>query len=577
MRHPRHLSLLWKILFATSVAITLLFAFTGWIVQREAIRATSETLDVEVRASFRAYESLWRARAKLFASVSSILSSMSDVRAAFGTRDQETIRDTASELWRKVSSEAAVFVVADPRGKMIASLGGVPFSQSDDLPVVRQAAPAFPAQSSGFLIQNGKLYQVTVTPVYVQSTGGPALINVLVAGFAVDDALARQLSESAGGSEFIFFGERREVIASTLSRTEAGQLGALAAPGNALRRAVNGGEEYAALTSPLRDVTGRPIGSLAILRSFRAASLGIRQLQREIAAIWVFAVLAGLLLTYVLARKILEPVDRLDKAAAQIARGNYDHRVAVSGSDELGRLSATFNGMCQAIQDAREDLIRQERISTVGRLSSSIVHDLRNPLAAIYGGAEMLVDNDLPVAQVKRLAQNLYQASRRIQEMLQDLVNVSRGKVEALEQCSMRDVVAAACENLSSIAASQGVAIHNDVAEEIELPLERARMERVFLNLIDNALEAMPEGGEVRISAVREAAAVLIRIEDTGPGIAREIRPLLFHPFVTAGKRNGLGLGLALSRQTVLDHGGELWADQNVENGARFWMRLVNR
>jgi signal transduction histidine kinase len=442
---------------------------------------------------------------------------------------------------------------------------------------VRQAAPAFPAQSSGFLIQNGKLYQVTVTPVYVQSTGGPALINVLVAGFAVDDALARQLSESAGGSEFIFFGESREVIASTLSRAEAGQLGALAAPGNALRRAVNGREEYAALTSPLRDVTGKPIGSLAILRSFRAASLGIRQLQREIAAIWVFAVLAGLLLTYVLARKILEPVDRLDKAAAQIARGNYDHRVAVSGSDELGRLSATFNGMCQAIQDAREDLIRQERISTVGRLSSSIVHDLRNPLAAIYGGAEMLVDNDLPVGQVKRLAQNLYQASRRIQEMLQDLVNVSRGKVEALEQCCMRDVVAAACENLSSIAASQGVTIHNNVAEEIELPLERARMERVFLNLIDNALEAMPEGGEVRISAVREAASVLIRIEDTGPGIAREIRPHLFHPFVTAGKRNGLGLGLALSRQTVLDHGGELWADQNVENGARFWMRLVSR
>ena len=63
MRHPRHLSLLWKILFATSIAITLLFAFTGWIVQREAIRATSETLEVEVRASFRAYESLWRARA----------------------------------------------------------------------------------------------------------------------------------------------------------------------------------------------------------------------------------------------------------------------------------------------------------------------------------------------------------------------------------------------------------------------------------------------------------------------------------------------------------------------------------
>lgn len=575
MKQPRHLSLLWKILFSTSVAITALFGLTGWIVQREAIRATSETLEVELRASFRAYDSLWRARAKLFASISSILSSMSDVRAAFGTMDQQTIRDKAGELWSKVSSEAAVFVVADPRGRPIASIGTPPFGNSGDLPVVRQAAPAFPKQSSGFLLQDGRLYQVTVTPVYVQSTGEQALIDVLVAGFAVDDGLARQLKDSAGGSEFVFFGSKQQVIASTVPRAEAGELSALANPASAVRRALAGGEEYAALTTPLRDVEGKPIGSLAILRSFRAASEGIRQLRRKIVAIWVFAVLAGLLLTYVLAGRILEPVNRLDRAAAEIAQGNYDHRVPVSGNDELARLAATFNGMCQSIQEARDDLIRQERIATIGRLSSSIVHDLRNPLAAIYGGAEMLVDNDLPAPQMTRLAQNVYRASRRIQEMLQDLVNISRGRVETLEPCHLREVVAAACESLTSAADSQSVAIHNDVPDEIELQLERARMERVFLNLIGNALEAMPEGGEVRISAARENQSVLVRIEDTGPGISQDIRAHLFRPFVTSGKRNGLGLGLTLSRQTVLDHGGDLWADPSPERGARFWMRLV--
>src|SRR6185437_2543651 len=113
--------------------------------------------------------------------------------------------------------------------------------------------------------------------------------------------------------------------------------------------------------------------------------------------------------------------------------------------------------MCASIQNARQEMIRQERISTVGRLSSSIVHDLRNPLAAIYGGAEMLVDNDLPAPQIKRLAQNLYQASRRIQEMLQDLVNISRGKVEAFEPCRLHEVVAAACESLNAAAVAQDV------------------------------------------------------------------------------------------------------------------------
>ena len=89
--------------------------------------------------------------------------------------------------------------------------------------------------------------------------------------------------------------------------------------------------------------------------------------------------------------------------------------------------------MCASIQQARQELIRQERISTIGRLSSSIVHDLRNPLAAVYGGAEMLVDAELTPLQVKRLAANIYRASRRIQELLQDLLNVSRGSARGAE------------------------------------------------------------------------------------------------------------------------------------------------
>src|SRR5437868_11455694 len=114
----------------------------------------------------------------------------------------------------------------------------------------------------------------------------------------------------------------------------------------------------------------------------------------------------------------------------------------------MGRLASTFNNMCASIRQARVDLIRQERISTIGRLSGSIVHDLRNPLAAIYGGAEMLVDGDLPPGHVKRLAGNIYRASRRIQELFQDLLNVSRGKTSAPEMCRLREVAAAACELL---------------------------------------------------------------------------------------------------------------------------------
>jgi signal transduction histidine kinase len=102
-------------------------------------------------------------------------------------------------------------------------------------------------------------------------------------------------------------------------------------------------------------------------------------------------------------------------------------------------------------------------------------------------------------------------------------------------------------------------------------------MERVFLNLIGNAIEAMPNGGTIDICAQRNDGHVLVRVDDTGPGIPESVRARLFEPFVTSGK-NGIGLGLALSRQTVLDHGGDLWIEDGTqaENkaGAHFRLQL---
>ncbi len=154
------------------------------------------------------------------------------------------------------------------------------------------------------------------------------------------------------------------------------------------------------------------------------------------------------------------------------------------------------------------------------------------------------------------------------------MLNVSRGKTGAPELCRLREVASAACDSLAGAAETQGVAIAISIPPEIELPLDRSRMERAFVNLVGNSLEAMPEGGQVRISASFENGSALIQVEDTGPGIAPEIRANLFQPFVTAGKRNGLGLGLALTRQTVLEHGGDMWVESEPGRGARFFLRL---
>src|SRR5690348_14531967 len=188
MRSPfSRLPLLAKILLSTSVAITVLFGITGEIVLAHIGRTMSDTLEEEVRNSFQAYTSLLKSREDLLSSVSRILATIPPVRLAFSTGDRATIQDTASELWSKISDSNAIFLVTDPAGKVLASLGGIaPISLEKRLDIVPELAGQFPRQASGFLLRNGQLYHISVTPVYVDSTGEAALLNVLVAGYHVD-------------------------------------------------------------------------------------------------------------------------------------------------------------------------------------------------------------------------------------------------------------------------------------------------------------------------------------------------------------------------------------------------------
>ena len=213
-----------------------------------------------------------------------------------------------------------------------------------------------------------------------------------------------------------------------------------------------------------------------------------------------------------------------------------------------------------------------ENVDGLEWFSTSIVHDLRNPLTTVYAAAETLLDLDPGPPQVKRLATNIYCAAGRMRELLADLNRVALGNTITAEMCDVREIITAASDAASAAAENRSVQILLEVPEGIELPLIRPRMQSVFFNLITNALEAMLAGGRLRIAAREASDCVLIEMEDTGPGIPRGIRDRLFEPFVTAGKQNGLGLGLALARQTVLSHGGDIWVEHS--GGARFVIRL---
>ena len=559
-------SLLAKIYLSTVVAVTFLFAAAGWFFERQASTALHDGVEQEVLAGLGTIDASLESRAEHLSTASAFLASMSDVRSAFGTRDAPTIRDTAGEMWERAQvghsdASPAAFAVADPGGTVIASVGGLTppalnIGQQIATRLLDPARQAFPRQSAAFATWDDAVWQVVITPLYVDSGAHPALLNILLAAHPVTEQTLRNLKERTGGSDFLL----RVNGATVLSTTAAAEVSAHP-------------EHFAIRRTALKDGEGNTLAELWAVRSFAAVETRIATLERTVVIAWLVAMTIGLVLSYLLARRIVRPVRALNQAAQQVARENYSVRVPEDSHDELGVLSRTFNHMSASIEDARAEQVRTGQITAVGRLAASIAHDLRNPLAAIVGGSEMISDFDLPAEQMKQTAVHIHKAARRMESMLSEIGQVARAEPGKRTPCAVIDLVAAAVESQQAKAAQKNVTIRQSADESWSVLCEHSRVERVMINLISNSLEVLPDGGEIAIIASRNGANVQIEVSDNGPGIPDEIRGQLFQPFVTAGKKNGLGLGLALARQTMIEHSGDLELLPS-EKGARFRLRL---
>jgi len=566
--NPRRIPLLWKIWLSTSVALTALFVLLGFFVLRSVYSASAQSLLREAQASAKAYEALWGARAEQLQSLAAVVG---------GLPVSNKLLETPglwSRMHRQLRGQSFLFV-ADESGAVLQRYPDTGTPALDLGPLLASAKPHFPRPTAAFLTESSVLYQVVLTPLYAGGSDQRDLTGVLIGGFAINHAEARELKARTGTSECIF-AARGQIFGSTLDDRATGNLARHLARTPTSGLVTDGTTEFVPLEHTLKGFDGKPVARLWILRSFEDARQSLAAVRRRILMLWEAAVVAGLLLTYITVKRLVKPIRDLDLAASEVAMQNYGHRVPVDRDDELGRLAATFNKMCDSVQTARAVLVRRERAAVIGRLTSSIVHDLRNPLAAIYGGCELLAETHPSPEHRRRITENILRASRRVQEMLDDLMRISRGQRSqpSDEPHSLDQVVAAAEARLTDAAAAQNVTLIRRIPPSITLLGTRTRLEGVFVNLIQNALDVMPNGGEVRLEASTEGNWVILEVTDTGPGVSDEIRDQLFQPFVSHGKRNGLGLGLALARQTALDHGGDLWLSGDSARGARFLLRL---
>lgn len=237
----------------------------------------------------------------------------------------------------------------------------------------------------------------------------------------------------------------------------------------------------------------------------------------------------------------------------------------MSGSNTLELPRGSF-----AVKDQPE---RRSRVAGMDTVALTIVHDLRNPLSAIHAAAEMLMTTELSQPQMQRLVKNMYLASTRSQELLEHFAESCRSESRR-KPCNLGELIAAAKARVTPAATAQSVRIEHPGPSDLMVVADRAGIESVLDNLLNNAVQALTGGGMIQVWAASKEDSAVVKVRDTGPGVRPDVREKLFQPFVSAGKKNGLGLGLAAAHQTVTEHGGRMWHYSEPGWGACFAFSL---
>ena len=243
--------------------------------------------------------------------------------------------------------------------------------------------------------------------------------------------------------------------------------------------------------------------------------------------------------------------------------------------EELQQRNRELQATLDKLRAAQDELIRAERLSVVGRMASSLVHDLKNPMTSIKGFAQLLGQEHLSPEQRYHFSTTICRSVDRFVGMTQEILDYVRGDSSlALEWVPVSELINDVCAFVQPEFLAKGLRIQTDLAFTGSLHVDQDKFQRVLLNIANNARDAMDPGGVLTITSRQDGDWVELRLQDTGPGIPPEIMDRLFEPFVTHGKPSGTGLGLAIVKKVVEDHGGTVRVENHPGEGACFVITL---
>jgi signal transduction histidine kinase len=502
-----------------------------------------------------------------FQRLARVVADLPKLKAAVETGDPPTVQPLADEYRTEVGADLLVLTGRD--GAVLGAAG------ADQATI---SAASYDAQSqeeiSTFTPHERGLLQLVSVPVLLEGDV-PEILGRLTVGVFLDDRVAREV-KGLTGSE-IAFGAKGRILASTLPP------GTRAALAPALTTASIGSitiadDDFVALARPLvpGDGTAGDAGVALILRSRGESRQFLSTIRAGLAGVMIVTLLLATILSYGVARTMTSPLGAVTAAMREVAAtGDLTRKVALTSrawDDEDARLLAsTFNTLTESIARFQREAAQKERLSSLGRLSTVIAHEIRNPLMIIRASLSTLRDTRATPAEVREAVADIDEETQRLNRIVSEVLDFARPIRFDLAETDLNAVCRASAEAAWTGEASSAIAFDFDPAIP-PVVTDAERLRTALVNMLTNARHAVlavprPESGRSMVTTAEEPAVrvqtrvhggrVTIVITDSGVGISPEDMAHIFDPYFTT-RRAGTGLGLAISKNIIEGLGGTL-------------------
>jgi len=491
-----------------------------------------------------------------FARTALLIADLPKFKAVVDIGDQPTLAPIAADY--RLQAGADLLLVTGRRGEELARAGDStaqpPASAREaSLVVDAKGSPAFWTHPSGVL-------EVVSVPVTI-GLERPELLGVLSVGYLLDERRAAEFKSLTGAD--IAFAMGGDIRASTLGSDAAAVLTPLLARTGVSGVSI-GGEEYVAVAQPLGPISGTTEPTAIILRSRSQRMRTLATIQAALAGIAIGATLLAIVVSYGVARTITRPLATItDHMRHVAATGDLTSKIPTTrqggwDDDDAHMLATTFNTLTDSIARFQREAGQRERLSSLGRLSTVIAHEVRNPLMIIKGALRTLGRDGASPADVRDAAKDIDEEIDRLNALVNDVLDVARPIRfdPALADINMicRDAVQAASAETSR-------AVTLELAPALpELVTDGERLRIVLINLLtnaDHAIDGLDAGTVTLITQQAGDRRIAVTIRDTGTGIADDDLPRVFDPYFTT-RRAGTGLGLAIAKNIVEGLGGAI-------------------